>query len=57
MDKPRVISYLQFFIRTNRNRRNMGTACAKWEEDIEFVRGYKIDTQRRFVVSSVRRYR
>lgn len=57
VDKPRMMSYLKFFIRTNQHRANMDLACDKWKDDLEFVRGYHIDRQRHFVVKSVRRYR
>lgn len=57
LDKARVIEYLQFFIRSNRNRRNMGNACAKWSADLEWVRAYRIDRQRHFTVSEVSRFR
>lgn len=56
-DKPRIMDYLQFFIRSRGGNPSMQLACAKWEEDLDFVRNYRIDRQRRFIISSVRQHR
>lgn len=55
--KHRVIEYLQFFIRSRRNLPSMRSARAKWQADLDWVRDYRINTQRRFTVAEVRRFR
>jgi exoribonuclease II len=57
LSKPRVIDYLQFFVSWRDGNPNMRNACDKWREDLTFVRNYKMDTQRRFSIRSVQRYR
>ena len=57
LSKPRVIEYLRYFINRSKNRANMAAACGKWREDLAWVRDYRIDRQRQFTVSEVRRFR
>ena len=57
LSKPRIIEYLQFFISWREGNPSMGNACDKWREDLAFVRNYEMDTQRRFSIGAVRRYR
>lgn len=56
-DKSLIIDYLQFFISNAHNRPNMQLACRKWSEDLDWVRGYRIDRQRHFVVAGIKRQR
>ena len=57
LSKLRIIEYLQFFISWREGNPSMRNACAKWREDLAFVRYYKMDTQRRFSIRAVRRHR
>lgn len=57
LSKPRIIEYLQFFIGWREGNPSMRNACDKWREDLAFVRAYRMDTQRRFSIGAVRRYR
>ncbi len=57
LSKPRVIEYLQFFIRWREKNPSMRDACRKWNEDLDWVRNYRIDKQRRFIIADVRRGR
>ncbi len=57
VSKPRLINYLEFFIRVNRNAVNKRTAVKKWSDDLNWVRNYRINAQRKFRVSSIRRAR
>lgn len=57
LSKPRIIEYLQFFISWREGNPSMRNACDKWRKDLDFVRAYKMDTQRRFTIETVRRGR
>ena len=57
VSKPRLINYLEFFIRVNRNAANKRTAVKKWSDDLNWVRNYRINAQRKFRVSSIKRAR
>lgn len=56
LSKPRVMEYLQFFISWRENNPKMAEACKKWRSDLDWVRDYRIDEQRRFDVESIRRF-
>ena len=55
--KPKVMSHLQWLIRTHEKNSSMWLACEKWREDLDWVRAYNINRQRRFAIGSVQRYR
>ena len=55
--KPSVMSHIQWLINTREGNPTMWLACEKWEEDLDFVRNYNINRQRRFSISGVQRYR
>ncbi len=56
ISKPRIIRYLQFFINNSKYRDNMKIANKKWQEDLIWVREYKIDTQKHFFISSIEKF-
>lgn len=54
--KPRIMSYLQFFINSSKYRDNMKIANQKWQEDLIWVRNYNIDTQKHFLINSIQKF-
>lgn len=56
MEKHEVIKYLEYFLRVNGQRRNMGTPVKKWKEDLKFVQEYNMETQPQVYLSDVKRY-
>ena len=44
LTKNEVVSYLDFFIRQRRGQSKFAIAVSKWEEDREFVYGYRAGT-------------
>ena len=54
VSKPKVIEYLTFFIASQKNKRNMKLAVRKWTADLEWVRQYRINSQRRFLISDIK---
>ena len=57
LSKPVVINYLNSFISRNRNNPRMWLAVDKWEDDLEWVRQYNMNKQRRFVIDGVKSIR
>ena len=47
---------LQYFIKRSESNFNLFLAVQKWSEDLDWVRNYNIDTQRRFIISSIQKY-
>ena len=47
---------LQFFIKRSEYNYIMILAVQKWSEDLDWVRNYNIDTQRKFIISSIKKY-
>ena len=56
VSKYRIIEYLQFFVNTSKYRYNMRLANQKWSEDLEWVRSYKIDKQRKYILTTLKRW-
>ena len=57
VSKPKVIEYLTLFIASKKNMKNMKPAVQKWTADLEWVRQYKINNQRKFLISDLKKYR
>ncbi len=47
LTKPEIISFLEFLEYRNKNNLIFENACTKWREDVEFVRNYNINQQRK----------
>ena len=56
VSKPKIIDYLTFFINSKKNMWNMKSAVKKWTDDLEWVRQYRIDSQRRFLISGIKKF-
>jgi hypothetical protein len=54
-NKPEIIDYLNFFIRRNGKKQNMGEAVRRWNEDLKWVREYQINRQRHFEISNIQK--
>lgn len=54
LSKDRVIDYLTGFISLNSRRYDREEACARWEDDLEWVRRYRMNSQRHFIVDRVK---
>lgn len=54
VSKPKIIEYLTFFISSKKNKKNMKFAVQKWTADLEWVRQYRINSQRRFLISNIK---
>lgn len=52
--KSCVMEHIQFFINSHHKQSNRKIAVAKWRSDLDWVRNYRIDTQRRFLIAGVR---
>lgn len=57
ISKYRIIEYLQFFINNSRHRANMHSANQKWSDDLQWVRSYRIDNQRHFLIKDIKEFR
>lgn len=55
MDKDRIMAYLKFFIQFNKNQRNKQEAVQKWKDDLDWIRNFQINEQRRFLIREIRR--
>lgn len=55
-NKPEIIDYLNFFIRRNGKKQNMGEAVRRWNEDLKWVREYQINRQRHFEITNIQKY-
>ncbi len=49
LTKPEIISFLEFLVHRNEGNLHFANACSKWREDIEFIRKYNLDAQRKIV--------
>jgi len=54
-NKPEIIDYLNFFIRRNGKKQNMGEAVRRWNEDLKWVREYQINRQRHFEITNIQK--
>ena len=50
LTKSEIISHLNFLIRTNRYNRNMEIALLYWNSDLNFIRSYQLNEQRRVTI-------
>lgn len=57
MSKSEIIRYLEYFININGRRKGNSIAVAKWKDDLNFTLSYRIDTQERYRISEIKRYR
>lgn len=55
MSKPEIISHLDFLIRTNGKRKNMTVAVSRWNEDIDWIRNYQLDSQRQVTIGRIKK--
>ena len=53
LSKAEVITYLNSFIRRNRNNKNMQNAITRWVADLEWIRNYHIDNQRFYEITQI----
>ena len=49
MKKHEIISFLEFLIHKNAENLRFENACSKWREDVEFLRNYNTDGQRKVI--------
>ena len=56
VSKYRIIEYLQFFIKNSRYRYNLRIANQKWSDDLNWVRTYNIDKQKKYLITSIKKY-
>lgn len=56
MTKAEVIRYLEHFINMNGMKYGNELALEKWENDLDFVHEYKIDTQPEVYIDSIEKY-
>ena len=56
LTKSRLMRYLQFFISSSRYRDNMKIAHQKWQEDLIWVRNYRINKQRHVLIGSIQKF-
>ena len=52
-NKPEIIEYLNVFIKRNGKRQNMEEAVRRWNEDLRWVREYRLNRQRHFEISNI----
>lgn len=55
LTKRKVLDYLEIFINTNGNKRNMEWAVARWKSDKEFVLNYELDEKPIVCVGKIER--
>ncbi|MCR5021588.1 hypothetical protein [Ruminococcus sp.] len=56
MPKHQIIEYFNFFINNAKGKSNMSNPLQKWQSDLEWVRNYKIDYQRSFLIEGIEKY-
>ena len=56
VSKNKIMDYLQYFIMRSESNFNLFLAVQKWSEDLDWVHNYNINTQRRFIISSIKKY-
>lgn len=56
MTKQDVIKYLSYFIKMNGSRLGNEYAVSKWQEDMQFVQNYNINSQPSTIIKEVKRY-
>lgn len=54
VSKPEIIKYLDMFITMNSGKDNMEDSISKWKSDLEFVRGFGIDTQSKVNIGKIK---
>lgn len=54
VSKPEIIKYLDMFITMNSGKDNMEDSISKWKSDLEFVRGFSIDTQSKVNIGKIK---
>ena len=57
LGKPEIINYLEFFIRSNKNQSKKQSAVQKWTDDLNWVRNFNINRQRKFLISQIKKAR
>jgi hypothetical protein len=57
MPKHQIIEYINFFINNAKGKSNMSIPIQKWQSDLEWVRNYKIDYQRSFLIEDIDKYK
>ena len=55
--KAEIINYLTYFIRRNGKRSNMDEAVRRWNEDLKWVREYRINQQRYFEIANIQKFK
>ena len=55
MAKYRVMEYLQFFINRSVNIKQLSIAREKWEEDLQWVRDYKLQNQPNVIINVIKK--
>lgn len=53
MTKSSIISYLDFFILQKKKNPNYKNAISKWQDDREYVSGYKIGSKNTYVIKGI----
>lgn len=57
VSKYRIIEYLQFFINNSKYRKNLKLANQKWTDDLEWVRAYNINKQRKYIITTLKMWK
>lgn len=55
ISKYRVMEYLQFFINRSKNSYSLDVAVDRWKDDLDWVREYKLATQKKTVIKNIRK--
>ena len=55
LTKSEIISHLNFLIRTNRYNSNMEIALLYWNSDLNFIRSYQLNEQRRVTIDNIKK--
>ena len=56
LNKEEIISHLKLFIKSRKNNPVMRNAVQKWEDDWDWVSDYKIDRQKKYRITDVKKY-
>lgn len=56
MTKQEVIKYLSYFIKMNGARHGNEYAVSKWQEDMQFVQNYNINSQPSTIIKEIKQY-
>ena len=57
LTKSEVMDYLNHFIKMNGRKKSNSIAVSKWENDLEYVRNYQMDNQRKVNIDKIKNYR